>query len=141
LAAIAALIAVIAEGRRRKDDRRKQALLIAAWTEVDDSMVNPETGDGVRCIAHAANRNDLPVTNVIVYRAAHGPYARDRMPLVWRIHGLGPGQEVTRHVAETDAHDAHGYPKEVIAIEFVYQANRRWVRNDSGLNEEIFQKN
>jgi hypothetical protein len=58
--------------RRRKDDHRRQALQIAAWTEVDDSMVNPETGDGVRCIAHAANRSDLPVTKVIVYCAAPG---------------------------------------------------------------------
>jgi hypothetical protein len=46
-AAIAALLAVREEGRRRKDDRRKQAMLTAAWMEIDDSMANPKTGGGV----------------------------------------------------------------------------------------------
>jgi hypothetical protein len=124
--------------RRRKDDRRKQALLIAAWTDVDDTEMNEETGEGVRCFVREVNRSDLPVTNVIVRCAPR--LGEDAEPWVQRLHALGPGQEVRQLVAVTDAHDALGYPGEVLSLSFVDHANRLWVRDASGLNERPSQR-
>jgi hypothetical protein len=133
LAAVAALLAVIDVSHRRKHDRRKQALLIGAWTEVDVSAVDVETGEGVKCFVHVANRSDLPVTDVVVV-SAQG-LGDPGNSASFRVQGLGPGQEVTRLADITDSHDALGYPGEVVRLSFVDQDDRLWVRDSSGLNE------
>lgn len=128
-AAIASGVAVAELRSRRSDDEQAQAVLIGGWTVVDTSNVNPETGEGVSCTLHVANRSQLPVFDLVVTCA---PRLGETGQQFYSWHSLGPSQTVTQDLGRTDAHDALGYPGQVISLRFRDNANRAWERMGNG---------
>lgn len=129
-AAIAAAIAVRELRGQRLRERRAQAVLLGAWTEVtypDD----PDEYGGVRLRLHVANRSDLPVTDVVVRCA---PSLAGNDPLERRWHSLGPGEFVEDLVGQTDPHDALGSPRKVIQLSFTDNSGTSWVRKGGYLH-------
>lgn len=94
-AAIASVIAVVELLRRRRADERHQAVLVGAWTEVDRRAYDPETGEGIVCRLHVANRSQLPVFNMVVTCAPR--LGEDREP-VQHWHSVGSGETVSEQV-------------------------------------------
>lgn len=76
-------------------EERRQAVLVGAWTEVDDSAFDPETGEGIVCRLHVANRSDLPVFNVQV--TCDSRLGQEDQPW-FRWHSLGPGVALSKQV-------------------------------------------
>ncbi|WP_143554136.1 hypothetical protein [Serinicoccus sp. CUA-874] len=129
-AGLAALLAVLDLARRRRADTRQQAALIGAWTVVDYDAFDPQTGEGIVCRLHVNNRSDLPIFNLVVTCDAR--LGKSDQP-TFRWHSLGPGQELTKEVWQTSAHDALGYPGQVVSYSFSDHASRKWSRNGDGL--------